>query len=445
MRLVLGAIAAVYLISLVVWIASIFRFRLQASVSQFTCIVGGVIVTSHALILLSLLVPGGHPPLVAFVAFYLLIIDLPLVPVFIVLLNIGYLRGERKAFVWSGFGYALAAAYLMYGLHLVEFFRTEVHQAATPVERHFFSNDGTARTRAIRTFNGMDEASRRQAVDRLVKKLSEGNRVLTSPSASLETSFSEIAPEVAGEISRDLRRMIEQGAPERLGAAYLLGLIHPPAEGTVPILIKALADPDYSVRLTAAYALNKMGVGTDPTLVEMLNGEDKDRKIAAATALSRKDPGVTKALPRLYEMLDDPDARVRQAAIYAVKELAPIAWDDKELIPALIRAMKSRDGVVRFAAVSALKEVGPAAADAAPELILLLKNGERAEAIVAAEVLGKMDRPIPEAVPILAAVVRNRSSSLWPAADLALRRMLVRIGTPEAKQMLDRMNRGEEP
>ena len=105
-----------------------------------------------------------------------------------------------------------------------------------------------------------------------------------------------------------------------------MGGIGPAAKDAVPALIKALKDKDFNVRRSAAAAVGKIGPAAKdavPALIEALKDKDIYVRIGAALLLSRIGPAAKDAVPALKAMSEnDPVARVRKAAVAALKSIA---------------------------------------------------------------------------------------------------------------------------
>jgi HEAT repeat protein len=177
------------------------------------------------------------------------------------------------------------------------------------------------------------------------------------------------------------RKLESQDAEERREAAVDLGRAE---RGAIPLLLRALGDPDWRVRKTAVEGLIAFG-GDDVTngLVQRLSAEDNaGARNSAIEALSQigaaavdpllplldsEDPDVRKfavdvlgdirdvrAVPGLLEKLNDADENVRVAAAESLGKLR-----DRRAVDALIGCLSSRDqGWLDYAAAEALGEIG---------------------------------------------------------------------------------------
>ncbi|NDJ77260.1 MAG: TIR domain-containing protein [Chloroflexi bacterium] len=200
----------------------------------------------------------------------------------------------------------------------------------------------------------------------------------------------------------------------RLHATDVLGQIG--GEGAVPALVGGLRDPEKRVRWRAAEALGDLGsVEAVPDLIDILRDSSPEVQIAAAWALGRVRHA--DAISGLIHLLDNRDWRVRWAAAEALWETGEIA------IPPLLDILRERrPGPARSAAIRALAEIG---APAVPPLIELLTSDRWDHRCVAVDALGTMGDA---AVPALVETLTEANWQVcWAAAET-----LEQIGTPAA-------------
>jgi HEAT repeat protein len=112
----------------------------------------------------------------------------------------------------------------------------------------------------------------------------------------------------------------------RWSAARVLGKIAPAkADQAVPALTKLLAEEDVDVRLAAIRALGHYGRAareSTPRLVALLRAPDAETRLAALRAVSAiGTDAASAAAPVLWELVADPDARVRQRAVDLLNRL----------------------------------------------------------------------------------------------------------------------------
>ena len=171
------------------------------------------------------------------------------------------------------------------------------------------------------------------------------------------TALGNIGPDIGPEAVEQLIRVVDEEftAPVREEAVVALGKLKPFAERSVPALRKALTEPDYpmpthtarslwlltgdpgealptlikamddlSYYQHAVEVLAEMGPEATPAvdrLIEGLGERDPDDRVSAAYALARIGVPAAKAKEPLRKLLDDEEARVREAAEKALKAL----------------------------------------------------------------------------------------------------------------------------
>jgi HEAT repeat protein len=211
----------------------------------------------------------------------------------------------------------------------------------------------------------------------------------------------------------------------RWHAARAIGLIGEDASAAVPVLVKLLADPDPVVAAQAAAAIGH--VRGDES-ADTITAEDSARYVAAQDALAKATVHA--------------DARVRRAAIRALKRLDPspavlvplfgkqladadpsvilpalhtLASMEETSVPVLIEALK--DPKSRYWACLGLAEIGPEAAAATPALATLAGEGEIDERLQAMLALAAIGDKASAAAPALVAALESPDMSLrFPAA-----------------------------
>ncbi|MBN1200619.1 MAG: HEAT repeat domain-containing protein [Anaerolineae bacterium] len=209
----------------------------------------------------------------------------------------------------------------------------------------------------------------------------------------------------------------------RLHATDVLGDIG--GEDVVPALIDSLHDPEARVRWRAAEALANTGnISAVPDLVRALRDSEHEVRISAASALGRI--GDAAAVPGLIDKLRDRDWRARWAAAEALWRIGEAA------VAPLLAALRENDERVRPVAIHALVEIGE---PAIPGLVVMLDDADWDVRYAAAEALQGMGKL---AVPALMEALHNTGwQASWAAAE-ALRR----IDTPEAQAAV-KLWRGE--
>lgn len=116
----------------------------------------------------------------------------------------------------------------------------------------------------------------------------------------------------------------------RPDAARCLGRIGPAAEDAIPMLLKCLGDPDADVRTGATVALGEIGAKPAiliPALIERLDESHRSKNNYPLTIsyLGSFGSQSKAALPRIIELLNDPDQNIRATATNALKKIDPEA------------------------------------------------------------------------------------------------------------------------
>ncbi len=185
----------------------------------------------------------------------------------------------------------------------------------------------------------------------------------------------------------------------------------------LPALSVALRDPEWKVRWRAADLLGKLGKeGVVPDLLSLLRDDNKDVRISVAWALGRI--GCDSAVPGLLRMLQDRDWRVRWAGAEALWAIGP------EAIPPLLDLLhkEKKSDSLRRVAIRTLAEIG---APAIENLLSLLHDADWDMRWVASAALQEMGDC---AVPALTRALADDDWQVcWAAAEA-----LKQIGTPAA-------------
>ena len=134
------------------------------------------------------------------------------------------------------------------------------------------------------------------------------------------------------------------------------------SRAATPAVVRALEDPQVTVRTRAFAALNRMdfSVVNAREVVPMLIRCSKSRE-PTVRAMSASKLGVIKkearrAVPALTAMLTDPEPVVRYSAAVALGKFGPEALP---AIPTLVKALDAPEPVVRIAATNALAQIDP--------------------------------------------------------------------------------------
>lgn len=183
--------------------------------------------------------------------------------------------------------------------------------------------------------------------------------------------------------------------------------------------IEQLRVEDVFLSTEAAFELAEIGESAVPLLIEALSDEDWQLRLNAVVALDQiGDPTAT---PALITALSDENWEVRANSTIALGNMGGVA------VPALIAALEHKDIRVRRNATKALGNIGDTMA--VPGLIGVLSDEDWEVRAGAAMVLGKMGTA---AVPALTVALKDEAEYVDAMATLALRL----IGTPEALEAI---------
>ncbi len=137
-------------------------------------------------------------------------------------------------------------------------------------------------------------------------------------------------------------------------------------------------------------------------------------RLRAIKALGKLGPNAIHALPGLSAVVNDNDAKVREAAAQAIGAVGPAA------LPVLAKNLTHRDKYVRRNTVWALAKLGPAGRSVLPDLCHALRDSDPRTAAGAAQAIGEMGSEAASAVPSLAEAMRGTNIVLCRLAAKAL-------------------------
>jgi HEAT repeat protein len=213
-----------------------------------------------------------------------------------------------------------------------------------------------------------------------------------------------------------------QPAPVRRSAAFALGKLGGQAFPTIPRLVKAIEDQDPTVRDAAAYALGEIALAL---------GEN------ATSQWDRTGRTLTTALA------NDPDAFVRRSCAFALGSQGKNAAPAQE---ALRRALKDREPIVRQQAARALGRLGDADAASVGGLCAALNDGDAWVRRDAALALSQVGQPTarPALQPLLARFKLDKDVNARRAALDALANLVGPDDKGLVKDLLQALRGGDE-
>lgn len=131
----------------------------------------------------------------------------------------------------------------------------------------------------------------------------------------------------------------------------------------IPVLLEMLAESDLKTHFHLAAVLGRMGyAAVDPLLQAYRTAERDDDRVFLLYAFGKiRDPEVVRALPVLFEAMEDPNPEVRDTASRAVGKICEYVKPDrvdqtlrKEMFERLMARLSDRYAGVRSKAVRSL-------------------------------------------------------------------------------------------
>ena len=190
-------------------------------------------------------------------------------------------------------------------------------------------------------------------------------------------------------------------------------------EKAIPKLIEMLDDPDEDAQWKATVALGAIGKPALPKLIDCLNLEKERPRWKAESALKMMGAEV---VPALTEALRDKRGRVRQCSAFLLGEIG-----DPRSIEGLAGALADKDEDTRWKAATSLTKMGNRATSA----VLDQLGAESIEARRCAAWVFQHTKD-PEAVPRLIKALRDADEQVRWKAAIALQK----IGVPAAEPLL---------
>jgi HEAT repeat protein len=187
------------------------------------------------------------------------------------------------------------------------------------------------------------------------------------------------APPIEAASLEALAEALRSGTPQvRAIVAYALGRFRP-TPAVVPMLGRAVRDPDAAVRAAALKAIHdiadRMPFAPPETLKAALEDDAPAVRYWAAGALGHIQLGLSPYIAELLRLAEhDPDREVRAICVLEIMRMVRPTAVTPAVVPVLTRAFDRPDPSVRRAALALLARLGPATSSAIPRLRELAKR-----------------------------------------------------------------------
>jgi HEAT repeat protein len=156
------------------------------------------------------------------------------------------------------------------------------------------------------------------------------------------------------------------------------------------VLLKALKDPSWEVRRTAAVLLTSFKYKpeeTVPLLIEALEDENVHVRSSVMNAVYARGTAARDAAPILKTMLDDPDTFI---AAGALEVLTSVYTDREEMIPILMQAVRSEKAMLRNNALRGFMKLGYFHVDLVPILMKYIDHPHGTTRYLAIQLLASL-------------------------------------------------------
>jgi HEAT repeat protein len=200
-------------------------------------------------------------------------------------------------------------------------------------------------------------------------------------------------------------------------AVLSLGLIGSAARSALAAVAALLQDKDWSIRASAADTLKEFGKGAVPYLVKALQDPNQNTRYTALGALGDMGEDAKPAVGAIAACLKDESREVREEAASALMVLAEYA---RSALPAMVEAFRDGDALLRQDLIAALHRFGSDAKVAVPAVIDALTDLNNNLRQRAAYLLGELGGDAKEAVPALTKLLKDRDKFVRETAANAL-------------------------
>lgn len=274
--------------------------------------------------------------------------------------------------------------------------------------------DTKVRASAARTLG--EHGTKARAASRALSKL------LSDPDPEVQANAAQALGKLGPALEVDAQplvaMLVNSHEGVRLGAVEALYGLKAPVDAAriLPELKRRLASPDQRQRLTAIFGLSALGKAGLPPLLDALRHGDAWTREYAAIFLEGFVPDDAAALKALIDALDDPEPKVRSAAMSRL----PNGPCSAPAVPKLLQRLSHPDRETRDAAASKLAMIGT---DVMPELFRLIRSGDSRTRQAAINAIGNMDVEAGAAIPDLVKLLHDQDVEVRRNAAWALYRV----------------------
>lgn len=193
----------------------------------------------------------------------------------------------------------------------------------------------------------------------------------------------------------------------------------------IPLLTKALGDPDKYNCIIAAQELRKYGSKAEAAtipLIRLLDHKDVEIQQYACITLGAIGPKAKDAGPKLVALLET--SKDQESIFYAAQALWGLKVEDAKLVPVLVKFVNHPDSNIRCRIIGCIGNIGPPAKSTVPFLIGALDDKDFNVRLEAAQSLGKIGPSAKEAIPALKSLQNDPNVFVQEAAETALSRIM---------------------
>jgi len=188
-------------------------------------------------------------------------------------------------------------------------------------------------------------------------------------------AIKEMGSNALPDLMQSLRQLQPSADESRGRALTAITCLGPAGNPALPDILPLVTNQNRQLQIRAFFALESIGPETQlvksvvPDLMKALGDPDWTMRLAALNALAALRPPPPENAPAFFKLLDDPDGMVRDAAMHSL-----VAQTNPIVIPVLDKQLHDKDTCVVTVAASEIAAFGATAATSAPRLRELLNH-----------------------------------------------------------------------